>query len=309
MRTRTGGAAERLPPVGHRRDGRARGRRRRSRARVGGRDDARAACCRWCGRGSRSRTARWCACGICRSRAARRCCVGASAAIGADACERTFTETAPALPARQRVSARFRARLFERRQGGAAHAEVAREERTTRYQVTRAFATEATRCSRTGARARAAAVARRGGASLRPRARDRRRPRPPARDRSPRRPQPPRRGALSALAARVERAAIEVVSIDPMTRTGKRSRPRCPGARIVADPFHLVRGANTALDTVRRERQRVASTAKIPKGARRAPAGPAGGADLFTPPPTAQGRERLIECQSRQLCVLFVTSR
>jgi hypothetical protein len=44
----------------------------------------------------------------------------------------TFTETHPALPSGQRVSARFRAWLFGRCRDGAAHAEVARDERTTR---------------------------------------------------------------------------------------------------------------------------------------------------------------------------------
>ncbi len=44
------------------------------------------------------------------------------------ACGRTFTESHPELPARQRVTRRFRRRLFERVRGGAAHAEVAREE-------------------------------------------------------------------------------------------------------------------------------------------------------------------------------------
>src|SRR4051812_44944726 len=44
-----------------------------------------------------------------------------------EACGRTFTETHAALPARQRVSARLRARLFERCCSGAAHAEIARE--------------------------------------------------------------------------------------------------------------------------------------------------------------------------------------
>jgi hypothetical protein len=38
------------------------------------------------------------------------------------------------------VTARFRERLAERVVDGAAHAEVAREERTSRYQVARAFA-------------------------------------------------------------------------------------------------------------------------------------------------------------------------
>jgi transposase len=54
-------------------------------------------------------------------------------------CGRTFTETHPELPGRQRVTRRFRRRLFERVRGGAAHVEVARCEQTTRYQVARAF--------------------------------------------------------------------------------------------------------------------------------------------------------------------------
>lgn len=40
-----------------------------------------------------------------------------------------------------------------------------------------------------------------------------------------------------------------------------------PDARIVADHFHLVRGANTALDAVRRHRQRAAARRR-PKGVR-----------------------------------------
>ena len=58
-------------------------------------------------------------------------------------CGRTFTETHEQLPSRQRVTGRFRARLAERVASGAAHAEVAREERTSRYQVDRAFAERA----------------------------------------------------------------------------------------------------------------------------------------------------------------------
>jgi hypothetical protein len=50
-------------------------------------------------------------------------------------CGRTFTETHEQLPTRQRVTARFRALLAERVVAGAAHAEVAREEHTSRYQV------------------------------------------------------------------------------------------------------------------------------------------------------------------------------
>jgi len=59
--------------------------------------------------------------------------------FGCQVCQRSFTETHPELPARQRVTARFRRWLLERVMGGAAHAEVAREEHTTRYQVARAF--------------------------------------------------------------------------------------------------------------------------------------------------------------------------
>src|SRR3954468_17323029 len=58
-------------------------------------------------------------------------------------CARTFTETHDQLPARQRVTERFRARVAERVVGGAAPAEFAREERTSRYQVARAFADRA----------------------------------------------------------------------------------------------------------------------------------------------------------------------
>jgi hypothetical protein len=114
------------------------------------------------------------------------------------------------LPARQRVTARFRARPAERFVDGAAHAEVAREERTTPYQVARAF----------------------------------------------RRARPAHRRALA------ERAAGR----DPRRDRGGLDRPlRClpprdpsgaAHARIVCDHFHLVRGANPALEAVRRERQR-----------------------------------------------------
>ena len=53
-------------------------------------------------------------------------------------CGRTHTEQHPALAARQRMSDRFRARLALRASGGGAHAEIAREECTSRYQVARA---------------------------------------------------------------------------------------------------------------------------------------------------------------------------
>src|SRR2546430_1799227 len=56
------------------------------------------------------------------------------------ACGCTFTERHEELPSRQRVTRRFRRRLFARASEDAAHAEVARGEETTRYQLARAFA-------------------------------------------------------------------------------------------------------------------------------------------------------------------------
>src|SRR4051794_8566246 len=54
-------------------------------------------------------------------------------------CARTFTETHEQLPARQRVTERFRARLAERVVGGAAHARVGRGGGTRRYPGPRAL--------------------------------------------------------------------------------------------------------------------------------------------------------------------------
>ena len=53
--------------------------------------------------------------------------------------------------------------------------------------------------------------------------------------------------------------AIEVVSIDPYEAYRQAIHSELPWARIVVDHFHLVRGANSALDSVRRERQREAA--------------------------------------------------
>ena len=82
-----------------------------------------------------------------------------------------------------------------------------------------------------------------------------------------------------------ERAAVEVVSIDPYDAYRQAIKTALLGARIVAEPFHVVRGASirgasTALDTLRRERQRLIRAGSCPKGTRRA--GKAGWrADLF----------------------------
>ena len=78
-----------------------------------------------------------------------------------------------------------------------------------------------------------------------------------------------------------------------------------PDARIVCDRFHLVRGANTALDAVRRARQRDAR-AKRPKGTRRS------GQHVRWRPELYHARhrllkasERLSERERRRLCDLF----
>ena len=53
-----------------------------------------------------------------------------------------------------------------------------------------------------------------------------------------------------------ERAAVAVVCIDLYDPYRNAVRLTLPNARIVADPFHVVRGAGEALDSVRRARQR-----------------------------------------------------
>jgi transposase len=60
---------------------------------------------------------------------------------------------------------------------------------------------------------------------------------------------------LRALPADV-RHGIQDVSIDPSEAYRRAIQAAIPHARIVCDHFHLVRGANTALDAVRRERRR-----------------------------------------------------
>jgi transposase len=266
------------------------------------------ACCRWCGRSSltvkdrpvvrvrdlsiagRVTFLRW--------RKRRYWC---------EACERTFTETHLALPARQRVSARFRAHLFERCRGGGAHAEVARDERTSRYQVHRAFTVAGDEL-----------VARRENGPPRRLSVDEahhRRGRELATvvsDLDRRRVIEVLPGCqrkvierwLSGLSADVK-AGIEVVSIDPSDAYRHAIWAALPDARIVCDRFHLVRGANTALDSVRRERQRDAK-AQRPKGTRRS------GQYVRWRPELYQARHRLLKASERltslqrhRLCDLF----
>ena len=223
-------------------------------------------------------------------------------------CGRTFTESHPELPARQRVTRRFRRRLLERVRGGGAHAEVARDERTTRYQVARAFRAGARTSS--PARREAQPVRRlsldeahhRRGRELATVVSDldRRRVVEVLDGRSRRRVE----RYLRSLPER-HRRAIEVVSIDPYEAYRQAIRNELPWARIVVDHFHLVRGANTALDSVRRERQREHGRRR-PKGARRSGKGASWRQDLYrVRHRLLKANERLTERERRRLIALF----
>ncbi|MGZ4326239.1 MAG: transposase [Solirubrobacteraceae bacterium] len=92
---------------------------------------------------------------------------------------------------------------------------------------------------------------------------------------------------LSALSAEV-RVGIEVVSIDPYDAYRYAIHAALPHARIVCDHFTWVRGANAALDAVRRERQRQAEVRR-PTGVLRSGQPPPGGPSS-TAPATACSR-------------------
>jgi transposase len=222
-------------------------------------------------------------------------------------CGRTFTETHEQLPARQRVTARFRARLAERVADGAAHAEVAREERASRYQVARAFADRAEQRQAGDVDRRPRRLSldeahhRRGGelatvvSDL-----DRRCVIEVLDGRD--------RGTverwLSALPVEIHQT-IKVVSIDPYDGYRQAIRAALPHARIACDHFHLVRGANAALDAVRRERQRQAK-ARRPKGVRRSGQHAAWRPELYRARHRLlKARERLGERERRRLSELF----
>jgi transposase len=209
-------------------------------------------------------------------------------------CAHTFTETHEQLPARQRVTARFRARLAERVVGGAAHAEVAREEHTSRYQVARAFADRAEQLETRDVDRRPRRLSldeahhRRGHALATVVSDLDRRCVIEVLDGRDRRTV---ERWLSALPAEI-RAGIEVVSIDPYDAYRYAIQAALPHARIVCDRFHLVRGANTALDAVRRERQRDAK-ARRPKGVRRS------GQHAGWRPELYRARHRLLKARER----------
>jgi transposase len=220
-------------------------------------------------------------------------------------CGRSFTETHQELPGRQRVTGRFRRRLYEQACAGGAHAEIARGEQTTRYQVGRAFALGA-----------AGELAARGAPLPRRLSLDE------AHHRRGRElvtvvSDLDRRCVLEVLDGRsrrlVERylrsltpaqhAAIDVVAIDAHDPYRRAVRTVLPHARLVCDPFHLVRGANHALDTVRRQRQRFRRRQRPVSSAQRR--------DGYRPElwrarrRLLKGGERLGEHERRTLCELF----
>lgn len=100
-----------------------------------------------------------------------------------------------------------------------------------------------------------------------------------------------------------QRAGVKVVCIDLHDPYRQAVRAKLPGAQIVADPFHVVRGAGEALDTVRRSRQREQRATVKGKRGRKATWNRRlyGARHLLL-----RGRERLSEGQRRRLCDLFV---
>jgi transposase len=163
------------------------------------------------------------------------------------------------------VSGRLRARLAARAAVGGAHAEIACEEGTSRYQVGRALALVAVAPTSGLRRLSLDEAHHRRGREVATVVSDL-----------------DRRRVVEVLDGRSQkvvarwlrgldeeaRRAIEVVSIDPYEAYRQAIWAELPHARIVCDRFHLVRGANTALDAIRRERQREQASRR-PKGARR----------------------------------------
>jgi transposase len=219
-------------------------------------------------------------------------------------CGRTHTEQHPALPSRQRVTGRFRERLAARAAGGGAHAEIAREEHTSRYQVGRAMGSVALAPTAIVRRLSLDEAHHRRGRELAT----------VISDLDRRRVVEVLDGRSQKVVARYlqslpegHRQAIEVVSIDPYEAYRQAIRKELPGARIVCDRFHLVRGANTACDAVRRERQRQAGRAR-PKGVRRSGQLATWRPELYRARRLlAKARERLSEQERRRLCELFAT--
>jgi transposase len=221
-------------------------------------------------------------------------------------CRRTHTESCEQAPPRQRVTRRFRARLAERARSGGAHAEIAREERTTRYHVSRAMRIAAAQAiwSRSRALPRRLsfdeAAHRKGSKDLATVVSDLDRKRVhEVLDGRTRHTVERFLGSLTD----TDRDGVEVVCIDLYEPYRQAISAGLPRAQIVADPFHVVRGAGEALDTVRRSRQREAG--------RRGPQGRRARRSHWRPEfyrarhLLLRGRERLTERQRRRLCDLF----
>jgi transposase len=100
------------------------------------------------------------------------------------------------------------------------------------------------------------------------------------------------------------REAIAAVSIDPYDAYRQAVRHELPSAQIICDPFHLVRGANEALDTVRRQRQRQPALPRRQRG--RKPRTQSWRQQLFRARHRLlKARERLSFQERRSLCELF----
>jgi len=102
-----------------------------------------------------------------------------------------------------------------------------------------------------------------------------------------------------------KKALAEIWNADLYEPCRQAIRAELPGARIVADRFRLVRGVNTALDAVRRERQGQVGRRR-PKGVRRSGQLATWRPELYQARRLlAKGRERLSERERRRLCELF----
>ncbi|HET9163352.1 MAG TPA: ISL3 family transposase [Solirubrobacterales bacterium] len=220
-------------------------------------------------------------------------------------CRRTHTESCAQAPPRQRLTRRFACRLAERAGSGGAHAEIAREEGISRYQVTRAMRIAAAERTEGGPRSLPRrlsldeAAHRRGYGNLAT----------VLSDLDARCVHEVLDGRSAAVVKRflgavgeAERAAVEVVCIDPYEPYRSAVRATLPNAVIVADPFHVVRGAGMALDGVRRARQRRARAAAPGKAGMKASWDPR----LYrTRHLLLRAKERLTESQRRRLGELF----
>jgi transposase len=189
---------------------------------------------------------------------------------------------------------------------GGAHAEIAREERTTRYQVTRALRISAQEAiaSRPSALPRRLsfdeAAHRKGSNNLATVVSDLdRKCVHEVLDGRSKRVLERYLGSLSE----DQRSGVKVVCIDLHDPYRQAVRSKLPGAQIVADPFHVVRGAGEALDTVRRTRQRERRATLKGKRGRSATWNPR----LYRARHLLlRGKERLTESQRRRLCDLFI---